>query len=133
MMGVGCNGMMQCGPRARHRSAITSRIRRASRQHSIVCENRDKRTVRGGGRSRRGRKAPRGEDDATGDRGVGSGRAWHSPLDSNLYLSVLLRPRIAVADAPLLTLVTGLADDGALLVERDGGTLTAVRAGEITE
>ncbi len=37
------------------------------------------------------------------------GRAWHSPLGSNLYLSVLLRPRIAVADAPLLTLVTGLA------------------------
>ena len=26
-----------------------------------------------------------------------------------------------------------LADDGALLVERDDGTLTAVRAGEITE
>lgn len=37
------------------------------------------------------------------------GRAWHSPEGSNLYFSVLLRPSLDVADAPLLALVAGLA------------------------
>ena len=37
------------------------------------------------------------------------GRVWHSPVGSNLYLSALVRPNLAVTDAPLLTLVTGLA------------------------
>lgn len=37
------------------------------------------------------------------------GRSWHSPEGTNLYLSVLLRPSLDVADAPLLALVTGLA------------------------
>ncbi|MFO0556663.1 MAG: biotin--[acetyl-CoA-carboxylase] ligase [Polyangiales bacterium] len=37
------------------------------------------------------------------------GRSWHSPEGSNLYLSVLLRPSLDVADAPLLALIAGLA------------------------
>jgi BirA family biotin operon repressor/biotin-[acetyl-CoA-carboxylase] ligase len=37
------------------------------------------------------------------------GRSWHSPEGTNLSLSVLLRPSLDVADAPLLALITGLA------------------------
>jgi len=37
------------------------------------------------------------------------GRSWASPAGSGLYLSLVLRPRIAAADAPALTLALGLA------------------------
>lgn len=37
------------------------------------------------------------------------GRTWASPPARNLYLSIVLRPKIAVAEAAQLTLVAGLA------------------------
>jgi BirA family biotin operon repressor/biotin-[acetyl-CoA-carboxylase] ligase len=37
------------------------------------------------------------------------GRAWHSEKSSGIYVSVLLRPVLAPAQAPLLTLLAGLA------------------------
>ena len=37
------------------------------------------------------------------------GRVWLSPPGVNLYLSVILRPRLAAVDAPVLTLALGLA------------------------
>jgi len=37
------------------------------------------------------------------------GRVWHSPVGANLYLSLLVRPRITVEESPMLALVTGLA------------------------
>lgn len=44
------------------------------------------------------------------DRGRGRlGHAWHSPPGGNLYLSVVLRPALRPAQAPLLTLCAGVA------------------------
>jgi len=37
------------------------------------------------------------------------GRAWHSEQANGIYMSVLLRPVITPAEAPLITLVAGLA------------------------
>ncbi len=37
------------------------------------------------------------------------GRSWHSEKSSGIYLSVLLRPPIAPVDAPVITLLAGLA------------------------
>jgi BirA family biotin operon repressor/biotin-[acetyl-CoA-carboxylase] ligase len=37
------------------------------------------------------------------------GRVWHSPAGENLLVSILLRPELPVADAPLLALAVGLA------------------------
>jgi BirA family biotin operon repressor/biotin-[acetyl-CoA-carboxylase] ligase len=37
------------------------------------------------------------------------GRSWHSPPGENLYLSVVLRPPCPPSEAPLLTLVAGVA------------------------
>jgi len=37
------------------------------------------------------------------------GRAWHSEKSNGIYMSVLLRPAITPVEAPLLTLVAGLA------------------------
>lgn len=37
------------------------------------------------------------------------GRAWHSPPGLNLYVSVVLRPAVAVPRLPQIALVTGLA------------------------
>jgi len=37
------------------------------------------------------------------------GRAWHSEKTSGIYLSIILRPELAPQQAPLLTLVAGLA------------------------
>ena len=37
------------------------------------------------------------------------GRVWSSPPGDNLYASFVLRPRVRVADAPMLALVAGLA------------------------
>ncbi len=37
------------------------------------------------------------------------GRAWHSEKSNGIYMSVLLRPAITPVEAPLITLVAGLA------------------------
>jgi BirA family biotin operon repressor/biotin-[acetyl-CoA-carboxylase] ligase len=37
------------------------------------------------------------------------GRTWHSPPEENLLVSILLRPTLPLADAPLLALAVGLA------------------------
>ncbi len=37
------------------------------------------------------------------------GRDWHSPAGQNLYFSLVLRPRTAPADTPLLTIAAGVA------------------------
>jgi BirA family biotin operon repressor/biotin-[acetyl-CoA-carboxylase] ligase len=37
------------------------------------------------------------------------GRVWHSPAGVNLYMTVILRPRMPLADVPRLSLVAGVA------------------------
>ena len=37
------------------------------------------------------------------------GRAWHSPAGVNLYMTVILRPRMQLAEVPRLSLVAGVA------------------------
>jgi BirA family biotin operon repressor/biotin-[acetyl-CoA-carboxylase] ligase len=37
------------------------------------------------------------------------GRAWHSPAGVNLYMTVILRPRMLLAEVPQLSLVAGVA------------------------
>ncbi len=48
-------------------------------------------------------------EEQTAGRGR-AGRSWSSEKSAGIYCSVLLRPRIPPAQAPLLTLVAGLAD-----------------------
>ncbi len=43
------------------------------------------------------------------------GRAWRSPLDAGLYLSLVLRPRLALADFPILVFAAARAVHDALL------------------
>jgi BirA family transcriptional regulator, biotin operon repressor / biotin---[acetyl-CoA-carboxylase] ligase len=52
-------------------------------------------------------------DEQTAGRGRSS-HAWHSTAGVGLYLSVLLRPQIALADALWLSLATGLAAQTAI-------------------
>jgi len=47
-------------------------------------------------------------EEQTAGRGR-AGRAWHSEKTSGIYATVLLRPEMAPAQAPLITLVAGLA------------------------
>ena len=47
-------------------------------------------------------------EEQTAGRGR-AGRSWHSEKSSGIYLTVLLRPAISPAEAPLVTLLTGLA------------------------
>ena len=47
-------------------------------------------------------------DEQTAGRGR-SNHVWHSPIGDGLYVSVLLRPKIALVDALWLSLATGLA------------------------
>ncbi len=47
-------------------------------------------------------------EEQTAGRGR-AGRSWHSEKSSGIYLTVLLRPTIPPADAPLVTLLAGLA------------------------
>src|ERR1700722_10911263 len=42
------------------------------------------------------------------------GRAWHSPSGVNLYTTIILRPPIALAEVPRLSLVAGVAAAEAL-------------------
>lgn len=37
------------------------------------------------------------------------GRSWVSPPDSGIYMSIILRPTLAMEDMPLITLATGVA------------------------
>ena len=48
-------------------------------------------------------------DSQSAGRGRLEGRAWHSPPGTGLYFSLILRPRLAPADFPKLTLAAGLA------------------------
>lgn len=52
-------------------------------------------------------------DEQTAGRGRG-GHLWHSAAGDGLYVSVLLRPQIAVVDALWLSLATGLAVQAAI-------------------
>jgi BirA family biotin operon repressor/biotin-[acetyl-CoA-carboxylase] ligase len=52
-------------------------------------------------------------DEQTGGRGRGA-HEWHSAAGSGLYVSVLMRPKIAPADILWLSLATGLAVQAAL-------------------
>jgi len=47
-------------------------------------------------------------EEQTAGRGR-AGRSWHSEKSSGIYLTLLLRPTIPPADAPLVTLMAGLA------------------------
>jgi BirA family biotin operon repressor/biotin-[acetyl-CoA-carboxylase] ligase len=47
-------------------------------------------------------------EEQTAGRGR-AGRAWHSEKSSGIHLSVLLRPQLPPGEAPLLTLLAGLA------------------------
>ena len=48
-------------------------------------------------------------DSQNAGRGRLEGRTWHSPPGAGLYSSLILRPRLAPADFPKLTLAAGLA------------------------
>jgi BirA family biotin operon repressor/biotin-[acetyl-CoA-carboxylase] ligase len=53
-------------------------------------------------------------DEQTAGRGRG-GHGWHSTAGDGLYVSVLLRPELALADALWLSLATGLAVQAAIV------------------
>jgi len=53
------------------------------------------------------------------------GREWYSEKSSGIYVSVLLRPPLAPAAAPALTLMAGVAAQAA--VERASGLVTDIR------
>lgn len=48
-------------------------------------------------------------DSQNAGRGRLEGRLWHSPPGTGLYFSLILRPRLAPADFPKLTMAAGLA------------------------
>jgi BirA family biotin operon repressor/biotin-[acetyl-CoA-carboxylase] ligase len=54
-------------------------------------------------------------DEQTSGRGR-SNHAWHSTAGDGLYVSVLLRPRMALADALWLSLATGMAVQAAIRI-----------------
>jgi len=43
-----------------------------------------------------------------------AGRAWHSERGTGLYFTILLRPRLAPAQAPLLTILAGISAQAAI-------------------
>ncbi len=47
-------------------------------------------------------------DSQTSGRGR-PGRTWHSPRGKNIYMSLALRPHLGLRDAPILTVLTGVA------------------------
>ena len=57
-------------------------------------------------------------EEQTAGRGR-AGRKWLSEKSAGIHCTVLLRPRIAPAHAPLLTLVAGLAARDAVAEELD--------------
>ena len=62
-------------------------------------------------------KAPHGTlvvaEEQTAGRGR-FGRTWHSPRGTGLYFTLILRPKLAPAAAPILTLLAGIAVSEAL-------------------
>jgi len=52
-------------------------------------------------------------EEQTAGRGR-SGRSWHSERGTGLYFTVLLRPRLSPAQAPLLTMLAGLSAHAAI-------------------
>ena len=46
-----------------------------------------------------------------------SGRSWHSERGAGLYFTVLLRPRLAPAQAPLLTMLAGVSAHTAIAAQ----------------
>jgi BirA family biotin operon repressor/biotin-[acetyl-CoA-carboxylase] ligase len=46
-----------------------------------------------------------------------SGRTWHSERGTGLYLTVLLRPRLSPAQAPLLTMLAGVSAQTAIAAQ----------------
>ena len=62
-------------------------------------------------------------DEQTAGRGQGD-KVWISPPRCNLYVSVLLRPAIAPAQAPLLSLLAAVALVDTL---RQGGTIAGIK------
>jgi len=52
-------------------------------------------------------------EEQTAGRGQ-AGRAWHSEKSSGIYVTALLRPEIPPVEAPLITLLAGLAVQGAI-------------------
>jgi BirA family biotin operon repressor/biotin-[acetyl-CoA-carboxylase] ligase len=46
-----------------------------------------------------------------------SGRTWHSERGTGLYLTVLLRPRLSPAQAPLLTMLAGVSAHAAITAQ----------------
>jgi len=52
-------------------------------------------------------------EEQTAGRGR-SGRAWHSERGEGLYVTLLLRPKLAPAQAPLLTMLAGLSAHAAI-------------------
>ena len=52
-------------------------------------------------------------EEQTAGRGR-AGRAWHSEKGTGLYFSILLRPRLAPAQTPLLTMLAGISAQAAV-------------------
>jgi len=52
-------------------------------------------------------------EEQTAGRGR-AGRSWHSEKGTGLYVSILLRPRLAPAQTPLLTMLAGISAQAAL-------------------
>jgi BirA family biotin operon repressor/biotin-[acetyl-CoA-carboxylase] ligase len=74
--------------------------------------------------------APEGTVVVAGAQSAGRGRlgrSWHSPPGENLYLSIVLRPPCAPSEAPLLTLVAGVAlvEAAALVLGAASGEVVA--------
>ena len=55
-------------------------------------------------------------EEQTAGRGR-SGRSWHSERGAGLYVTLLLRPRLSPAQAPLLTMMAGLSAHTAVLAQ----------------
>ena len=57
-------------------------------------------------------------EEQTAGRGR-AGRAWHSERGTGLYLTMLLRPRLSPAQAPLLTMLAGISAQAAIRAQTD--------------
>ena len=57
-------------------------------------------------------------EEQTAGRGR-SGRSWHSERGTGLYFTVLLRPKLAPAQAPLLTMLAGISAQAAIQAQTD--------------
>jgi BirA family biotin operon repressor/biotin-[acetyl-CoA-carboxylase] ligase len=55
-------------------------------------------------------------EEQTAGRGR-AGRAWHSERAAGIYVTLLLRPRLAPVQAPLLTMMAGLSAHAAIQVQ----------------